>query len=221
MRGRALLPHRRQRLSYFRAVDEFVVVDVIGWVRASAGSLGPASLGQAPMLPEIAKAKGIVLDCRSGEPSQGAVPVLFLNTFLNGLLPTVLETTVPLGTERYRLHTGYAPQQGNSSGGYSSSLVTQTPGALVGVAKEKKPLAVLIDERTPDISGFLSGAQSTGAAIVHVGKAGTSEGARTTQVPMPDGVRVTAQGCGSGICRSLTLQPDVLLTNEAGAGVAG
>ena len=208
--------------SYFRAVDDFVVVDVIGWVRASAGSLGPASMGQAPMLPEIAKAKGIVLDCRSGEPSQGAVPVFFLNTFLNGLLPTVLESTVPLGTERYRLHTGYAPQQGNSSGGYSSSLVTQTPGALVGVAKEKKPLAVLIDERTPDISAFLSGAQSAGAAIVRVGKAGTSEGARTTQVPMPDGVRVTLRVADLVYpAGGSTFQPDVLLTNEAGAGEGG
>ena len=208
--------------SHFRAVDDFVVVDVMGWVRTSAGSLGPASMGQAPMLPEIAKAKGIVLDCRSGESSQGTVPVFLLNTFLNGLLPTVLESTVPLGTERYRLHNGYAPQQGNTSGGYSSSLATRTPGALVGVAKEKKPLAVLIDERTPDISALLSGAQAAGAAIVLVGKAGTSDGARTTQIPMPDGVRVTLRVADLVYpTGGSTFQPDVLLTNEEGGGEGG
>ncbi len=62
------------------------------------------------------------------------------------------------------------------SGGYSSAFLTRTPDVIVGQAKEKKPLAVLVDERTPDISAILSGLQAAGAAIVRVGKAGGERG---------------------------------------------
>ena len=210
----------RAEPGHFRIVDGYVVVSAPRLAEAMAS--GGASAGQVSLQAEIAKASGVVLDCRFGSARSDGEQSYFLNTSLNALLPMLVQGTVPLGTERYRLHNGYPPQQGGSSGGYESSLATKTPDMIVGQAKEKKPLAVLIDERTPDLSSILTGVQAAGAAIVQVGKSGTSEGARTTQIPMPDGLRVALRVADLVYpTGGSTFQPDVLLTNEAGAGEGG
>jgi C-terminal processing protease CtpA/Prc len=117
------------------------------------------------------------------------------------------------------MHNGYAPQQGNSSGGYSSSFVTQSPGAIAGQAQNKKPLAVLIDEKTPNLLPTLSGLQAAGAKVVQVGKSSPGAGARLHRMTLPDGVRVNLRvtefvhpNGGS------SFQADAQLTNDAGAG---
>jgi C-terminal processing protease CtpA/Prc len=209
---------------YFRVVDGHVIVNAGSWAQAMVRGISPASAGQPQMMAEIARAKGIVLDCRAdadGSPPE-SMQWFYLNNFLSGLLPTILQGPVPLGSDRYRLHTGYAPQQGTSSGGYSSAFLTRTPDVILGQAKERKPLAVLIDGRTPELSAILSGVQATGAAIVRVGKAGGSGGARTIRISLPDGVGATLRlsepvhPAGDS-----TLQPDVVLSNEAGTGEGG
>src|SRR4029453_16374642 len=113
---------------------------------------------------------GVVIDCRY----TGGAPVdtsFYLNLYLDSLLPSLVQGSVPLGTERYRLHNGYAPQRGNTSGGYDSSFVTRTPGVIVGQGRDPKPLAVLIDDRTPNLLPVLSGLQANAAKIVQVGNA--------------------------------------------------
>jgi C-terminal processing protease CtpA/Prc len=210
----------RAEPGHFQIVDGYVVVSAAGLAEAMARGSAPA--GQTSLQAEIAKARGVVLDCRFGGALSEDGQSYFLNTSLTGLLPLLVQGTVPLGTERYRLHNGYPPQQGSSSGGYESWLATKAPDMIVGQAKEKKPLAVLIDERTPDLSSILAGVQAAGAAIVQVGKAGTSEGARTMQIPMPDGVRVTLRVADLVYpTGDSTLQPDLVLTHEAGTGDAG
>ena len=199
--------------TYFHVVDGYVVVDAASLTQAMAR--GAASPGQVQLQAEIDKATGVVLDCRfaNAQPNNGQS--FFLNTFLTGLLPMIVEGSASLGTARYRLHNGYPPQQGNSSGGYSSSFVSTTPNVIVGQAKERKPLAFLVDEDTPEISAILSGVQAAGAAIVRIGRAGTSEGARTTPIPMPDGIRVTLRVADLVYpTGDSTLQPDLVLTNE-------
>jgi len=207
---------------YFRAVDGHVIVNVGSWAQAMARGISPASAGQAQMMAQITSARGIVLDCRGGGLPAASMYSFYLDNYLNGLLPAILQGSVPLGSERYRLHNGYAPQQGTSSGGYSSAFLTRTPNVVVGQAKERKPLAVLIDDHTPDISSILSGVQAAGAAIVRVGNGGTSGGARTLQVPLPDGVRATLRLSESvHPTGASTLEPDVVLSTEAGTGEAG
>ena len=100
--------------TYFHVVDGYVVVDAASLTQAMAR--GAASPGQVQLQAEIGKATGVVLDCRfaNAQPNDGQS--FFLNTFLTGLLPMIVEGSASLGTARYRLHNGYPPQQGNSSG---------------------------------------------------------------------------------------------------------
>ncbi|WP_157899080.1 S41 family peptidase [Luteitalea pratensis] len=207
---------------YFRLVDGHVVVHPGSWAQAMARGISPASAGQPQMMAEIAGAKGIVLDCRGDDSPPESMQWFYFNNFLNGLLPAILQGPVSLGSDRYRLHNGYAPQQGTSSGGYTSALLTETPDVILGQAKERKPVAVLIDGRTPELSAILSGVQAAGGAIVRVGSAGGSGGARTLQLPLPDGVVATVR-LSEPVhpAGDPTLQPDVVLSNEAGAGEAG
>jgi hypothetical protein len=142
------------------------------------------------MMAEIAKAKGIVLDCRyDGVPTTEAPPFL-LRFYLDSVLPLLVQGDILLGTERYRTHNGYAPQRGNSSGGYTSAFVTQAPGTVVGQAGSKKPLALVIDEKTPDLVPLLSGLQASGIKIIQVGKSSREANARTHQMMLADGVKV-------------------------------
>ena len=106
----------RAEPGHFRIVDGYVVVSAPRLAEAMAS--GGASAGQVSLQAEIAKASGVVLDCRFGSARSDGEQSYFLNTSLNALLPMLVQGTVPLGTERYRLHNGYPPQQGGSSGGY-------------------------------------------------------------------------------------------------------
>jgi C-terminal processing protease CtpA/Prc len=101
----------------------------------------------------------------------------------------LVQGNIALGTERYRIHNGYAPQVGNTSGGYTSAFVTEAPVALTGQAASKKPLAILLDEKTPSQTALWSGLQTAGAKIVQVGK-GNNDGARVHPMVLGDGVRV-------------------------------
>jgi C-terminal processing protease CtpA/Prc len=215
-RGSASAAAAAQEPSYFRMVDGYVIVSATDWAKAYVGN-NAAFAKQPQMLAEISKAKGVVIDCRYSWVSSNIAPPFYLSSYLDNTLPLLVSGAVPLGTERYRLHNGYAPQQGNTSGGYTSAFLTQTPGVITGQAKDKKPLAVLLDERTPSLLPVLSGLQATGAKIVQVGKGNSS--ARLHRMLLPDGVRVSLRvaefvhpGGGS------TFQPDVQLSNEAGAG---
>jgi C-terminal processing protease CtpA/Prc len=176
--------------TYFRTIDEHLVIDASDWTRARANSDRSVLARQPQMMAEIAKAKGIVLDCRYQGVSKSEVPSYFLKFYLNSLLPLLVQGDIMLGTDRYRVHSGYAPQRGNSSGGYTSSFVTQAPGIITGQAVNKKPLAVIIDEKTPDLVPLLSGLQASGAMIIQVGNGRREASARTLQMLLADGVNV-------------------------------
>jgi C-terminal processing protease CtpA/Prc len=210
-------PAAAQEPSYYRVVDGFVVVNAPDWATAFVSGNNAAFAKQPQMLAEIGKAKGVVLDCRYSGISAAIAPPFYLSLYLNNALPSLVQGAISLGTERYRQHNGYAPQQGNTSGGYTSAFLTQTPGVIVGQAKEKKPLAVLIDDKTPNLLPILSGLQAAGAKIVQIGKGNSGAGARLHRMLLPDGVRVNLRVAefvhpdgGS------TFQPDVQLTNETG-----
>jgi C-terminal processing protease CtpA/Prc len=175
--------------TYFRIIDDRVIIKASDWAKAMANNDGAAFARQQPMMAEIAKAKGIVLDCRyNGVPTTEAPPY-FLSFYLDNVLPFLVQGNILFGAERYRMHNGYAPQRGNTSGGYTSAFVTQAPGALVGQAGSKKPFALVIDEKTPDLTSLLSGLQASGAKVIQVGKSSRESSARTHQMTLADGVR--------------------------------
>ena len=72
------------------------------------------------------QAKSIGIDLRVGDKI--ADGTLFeLDYVMRQILPPILDKKVPLGTIRYRIHNGYAPQNGATSGGYYSGMITDTP----------------------------------------------------------------------------------------------
>jgi C-terminal processing protease CtpA/Prc len=139
--------------------------------------------------------------------------------YLDNLLPSLVQGSVPLGTERYRLHNGYAPQRGNTSGGYDSSFVTRTPGVIVGQARDAKPLVMLIDDRTPNLLPVLSGLQANAAKIVQVGNADV--GVRVHRMMLADSVRVNLRVAEFVPPGGAAFRPDVQLSKEAGEGNNG
>lgn len=188
--GAASRPSKEKEPAYYRVADGFVIVNAIDWAMAFMSRNRAALSQQTQMLQEIGKAKGVVLDCRYGGLSTSELPPFYLQLYLDNTLPLLVQGSVPLGTRRYRLHNGYAPQQGNTSGGYSSAFVTEAPGAINGQSQSKKPMAVIIDDKAADLIVALSGLQAYGAKIMEVGKAGSAAGASFYPMQLPDGVRV-------------------------------
>jgi C-terminal processing protease CtpA/Prc len=187
----ALLPSNdNNEPTYFRVVDGFVVVSATDWASVFVSRNYAAFMKQPQMIQEVAKAKGVLLDCRYKGMSERELPSFYLTRYLDNAVPELVQGTIPLGTSRYRMHDGYAPQRGTTSSYYTSSLVTESPGAIIGSAQSKKPLAVIIDEKTPDLIMLLSGLQAAGAKIVQIGKTNSSSGVQFHPVVLPDGVRV-------------------------------
>ncbi|HEU4389805.1 MAG TPA: hypothetical protein VFV34_18510, partial [Blastocatellia bacterium] len=176
--------------AYFRIVDDHVIIIASDWAEARAAGDTSASAKQQPMMSEIAKAKGIVVDCRYNGTSPTDASAFYLRFYLNSVLPLLVQDNVLLGTQRYRTHSGYAPQRGSSSGGYTSTFATQAPDAIVGLARIRKPLAVVIDEKTPDLVPLLSGLQAADARIIQVGKSSREANAQTHRMMLADGVEV-------------------------------
>lgn len=113
------------------------------------------------------KAKYIIIDCRIGQvKDQGAL--FDLNYNIQNILSEILDQKVTLGSIRYRIHNGYAPQDGSSSGGYYSGLVTDAPVTLGSEGQKpfKTPPIIAILDANSSLAPVFSGLQSAGKAIV-------------------------------------------------------
>ena len=198
--------------TYYRTVDGYVVIVASDWVKALVNE-DPDFDKEPQMVMEILKAKGAVLDCRY---SDVAASSFYLEFYLNRLLPQIVQGNVVLGTQRYRVHNGYPPQRGSTSGEYSSSFVTEAPGALPGQAEIRKPLAMVIDEKTPKLIPLLSGLQGWGARVIQVGARDSESSIKTDQMILGDGVTVRVRATEfvhpNG---ESTFQPDVQVPASA------
>jgi C-terminal processing protease CtpA/Prc len=180
----------KQKPTYFRVIDGFVIIRATDWAAAYLSG-NYATLPTPPqMMQETGRAKGVLIDCRYNGITESELPGFYMRLLLDNAVPTLVQGTVTLGTNRYRMHSGYPPQRGSTSGGYSASLVTASPDAIRGQVQSQKPLAIIVDEKTPDIIALLSGLQAAGAKVVQVGKANGSLGVGVYAMTLPDGVRV-------------------------------
>lgn len=115
----------------------------------------------------FAQAKAVVIDSRvEGETDDY---VLFETGYqLREILSRMLDRKVTLGTIRYRMYNGYAPQTGATSGGYYSAFVTDAPETF-GDDGEKPfktpPTIVIVDQNSP-LAPIFSGLQSAGKAFI-------------------------------------------------------
>ena len=147
------------------------------------------------------KARVVVIDSRIGDEINGQT-LFVLDYVMREILPAILDKKVTLGTIRYRVHNGYPPQTGATSGGYYSGLMTDTPDTFGDNGKKpfKTPPMVVIVEPSSPFATIFSGLQSAGKAFI-VAEAdhlevdshtirlteGVTVEMRTTEIVAPDG----------------------------------
>ncbi len=137
----------------------------------------------------LPQAKALVIDARfEGESDDD-----LLNSFdfqMRATLSAMLDRKIALGSLRYRIHTGYTPQDGAASNGYYSGMITNAPQTF-GEDREKTikmpPTVIIVDVNSP-ISELFSGLQTAGKAFI---VAETSIlGADLHTIKLADGVQV-------------------------------
>jgi C-terminal processing protease CtpA/Prc len=107
-------------------------------------------------------------------------------------LPAILDKNVPAASVRYRIHSGYAPQTGSTSGGYYSGLITDAPQTISGNNKAKAPpIVFLVNENSPAATEMLGGLQAAKAAlVVQEGESAEETGVVTYTIKLPENVEV-------------------------------
>jgi C-terminal processing protease CtpA/Prc len=140
---------------------------------------------------EIPKAKGVIFDLRPSTPpnddQQGSVALALTSSGIAGIL-TTSPVTVP--GERRRMHVGYAPQDGNSSGDYSSGFYLQGRQSIKPAANAKELPAVFLLSAHADLPEMALGLQSAGKGFIVVeGEADDSVAVTTENVNLSDGVQ--------------------------------
>jgi C-terminal processing protease CtpA/Prc len=121
----------------FRWVGDTLIISA-GPYAAAKSSL--ALYGEVPTLTqELAKAKRVIVDLRfhPSDPAEAGAP-LFAISQLRGLSAELV--TPPAST--YVYHSGYRPQQGETSGGYFSGLMIVPGQGLAPSAAAIAPVAV-------------------------------------------------------------------------------
>jgi C-terminal processing protease CtpA/Prc len=139
----------------------------------------------------LPQAKAIVLNCRAND-EMGENAAFYYDIFMRRMLGQLLDSSVTLGSSRYRMHNGYAPHAGTTSGGYYSAFVATSPQTIVGQNKAKSlPIAVIVNDKTPPSSEIFSGLQATKhVLVVQEGEDAGELGVASFTVNLPEDVRV-------------------------------
>jgi C-terminal processing protease CtpA/Prc len=142
---------------------------------------------------ELPKAHAIVFDLRpSVMPSEEEQGMASYGISSSGLDVMFGTASLPLPGERRRMHVGYAPQDGTTSGGYSSGFYLQGRQAIKpGSGARDIPVVFLVSPHAdlPDLAFAL---QASGkGAIVAEGQASDEVAVTTETVHLTD--NVTAQ----------------------------
>ena len=140
---------------------------------------------------ELPTARAVVFDLRPeatpSESDQGLASYAISTSGLAGAL-----TTAPLDMpgERRRMHIGYAPQDGSTSGDYSSGFYLQGRQRIEPGPGAKDIPAIFLTGSHADLPDIALGLQASGkGAIVSEGSFNEEVAVSTQTVELPDGVR--------------------------------
>ena len=203
----------------FRVVNGILIVDAYAAARRIAAdqtNVGAFNKTLSELLPT---AKGVVIDCRApvkvdlnGDDFTGYE----FDSFLMSLVPKLIDRDIRLGSPRYRLHSGYMPQVGITSGGYYAGTVTDTPAVMAAYGKKLVPFSFIVNTNSPDESSVWGALQSAGvAAVIQEGDLTDGLGGSAVKVELPDGltarIRVTELVNPDG---SAGFQPDAKVSGK-------
>jgi C-terminal processing protease CtpA/Prc len=140
---------------------------------------------------EIPKAHAIILDLRPATPPTEDEQGLLAYAIAQNRLEEML-TSTPLAVpgERRRMHVGYAPQDGSSSGDYSSGFYLRgAPSIKTAVGAKDIPVVFILNAHA-DVPMAALALQAAGKAAIVAEGEGSDELVVTTQVVhLPDGVQ--------------------------------
>lgn len=150
----------------------------------------PITQKTAAIIKEIPKARAVIIDLRPPAPltesQEGGVSIAFDYAGLAGALTS---SPVNVPGERRRMHVGFVPQRGPSSGGYESAFFTAQK-AMITPAKDGKDLpTVFLVNQYSEIPLAVIALQAAGkAAIVAEGPVNDASFVSTTRMKLADGV---------------------------------
>jgi C-terminal processing protease CtpA/Prc len=140
---------------------------------------------------ELPTARAVVFDLRPeatpSESEQGSASYAISASGLAGVLTTV---SLDMPGERRRMHIGYAPQDGTTSGDYSSGFYLQGRQPIKPGSSAKDIPVIFLIGLHADLPGMALGLQASGkGAIVSEGSFNEEVAVSTQTVELPDGVR--------------------------------
>jgi C-terminal processing protease CtpA/Prc len=125
--------------------------------------LGADAASLEGLLTGCRDARGIVLDLRNRSGSSFSS----FGARLQDALPVLLDVDLSLPAVRTRMHCGYPPQSGSSSGGYETGVFRREHSLLFGKAdRPPAPIVALVSGHSRDVVGPVSALQCAGLATV-------------------------------------------------------
>lgn len=140
---------------------------------------------------ELPKARALVFDLRPGvTPSESEQGFASYTISASGLVGELTTISVDIPGERRRMYLGYAPQDGSTSGDYSSGFYLQGRQPIKPDSGAKDIPVVFLIGAHADLPDMALGLQASGKGAIVVEGAFNEEVAVSTQtVELPDGVR--------------------------------
>lgn len=140
---------------------------------------------------ELPNARAVVFDLRPETPpsdfDQGTVSDAFAES---GIAEDLTTVSLNMPSERRRKYLGYAPQDGSTSGGYSSGFYFQGRPPIKPGVNAKHLAVVFLLNRKSDLPDFALGLQASGkGAVVSEGTFSDEVAVTTQTIDLPDGVR--------------------------------
>jgi C-terminal processing protease CtpA/Prc len=180
----------RETAEPVRLENDVLMIDAV--------AVGKAIVAANNRLPEfltkttqnLKTAKAILIDLRSGGDLDGET-TFYLDFYLQGALAAIVDRNVPQASLRYRLHNGYPPQVGSTSGGYYSGLVTENPQIIAGTGQIKPPPMIFLVNEGNFSAESLSGLQAAKLAfVVQDGETAMESGIMAQTINLPDNIEV-------------------------------
>lgn len=140
---------------------------------------------------ELPKSRGVVFDLRpETSPSESEQGLASYAISMSGIAGALTSAPLRMPSERRRMHQGYTPQDGTTSGAYSSGFYLQgRPSTKPEPDAKDVPVVFLIGPNS-DLPDIALGLQASGKGAIVVNGSFNEEVAVTTQnIDLPDGVR--------------------------------
>jgi hypothetical protein len=140
---------------------------------------------------ELSTARAVVFDLRpTVRPSEEEQGLVSFGFDFSGFTGALTASPLELPSERRRMHVGYVPQDGSTSGDYSSGFYLQGHPAIKPESGGRNISVVFLVGPDSDLPEVALGLQASGrGAIVMEGPANAEDAVSIQTVELPDHIR--------------------------------